>query len=641
MKGGQGGAKKKRAGGRAIFCLDENVALSDTERFSKTTEVAVMSATVPPLATQLASKLHQLSEQTWLRIGSLATTMEEWDRSLLSYEAVLRINPNSLEALRSVARQLSDREQFYPAAELWQRVLAVEGPRVDTWAELALCWLGMDDLVKALPCLQKATMQARCTTAGQSELAAEEDPDTGETGGDAVMSTPAQDASAVCWYAMGLYYDRIGNDEAALESFLVFIAREQPPAGPNRERRVSGRSREAHYRVGVLYRLQGRLDLARQCFEFVLRQCQGQLGRVAPSGGHGQIQQGPSAPETTMQLAQLDEAEGATQRAKSVLERLLLELTGSPSLAPLVRVRGLIAKTRQRLGCLVLSVGPGSGLFGPDDSGALALLLKATEEDPQDPLNWYYTGRIYLQLRQPTKAYDAYQQAVYRDGRNAAFWNSIGILYYSIGQYRDALDAYTRAVHHAASSAAVWWNLGLLYEACNAQIEDAREAYSKGLEFVSGSESSVMHTRLTERLALLSTAQGNGGGPVGPLAAPIELDAGRFVIRNAAMFPRMANGGRGMGRGSQVPVQMRRPYTPHSHPQAHMHSQRPMYHQVPLPAMLSRPPYVGGAMSHQSHQPPQQLQRPVLPFYYAASPAPAVLYPGEPTQHRSGPSSAH
>ncbi len=38
------------------------------------------------------------------------------------------------------------------------------------------------------------------------------------------------------------------------------------------------------------------------------------------------------------------------------------------------------------------------------------------------------------------KAYEAYQQAVYRDGRNLTFWCSIGVLYFQINQYRDALD---------------------------------------------------------------------------------------------------------------------------------------------------------------------------------------------------------
>lgn len=32
------------------------------------------------------------------------------------------------------------------------------------------------------------------------------------------------------------------------------------------------------------------------------------------------------------------------------------------------------------------------------------------------------------------KAYEAYQQAVYRDARNPTFWCSIGVLYYQINQ---------------------------------------------------------------------------------------------------------------------------------------------------------------------------------------------------------------
>ena len=34
------------------------------------------------------------------------------------------------------------------------------------------------------------------------------------------------------------------------------------------------------------------------------------------------------------------------------------------------------------------------------------------------------------------KAYEAYQQAVYRDARNPTFWCSIGVLYYQINQVK-------------------------------------------------------------------------------------------------------------------------------------------------------------------------------------------------------------
>ena len=60
------------------------------------------------------------------------------------------------------------------------------------------------------------------------------------------------------------------------------------------------------------------------------------------------------------------------------------------------------------------------------------------------------------------KAYEAYQQAVYRDGRNSTFWCSIGVLYYQINQYRDALDAYSRAIRLNPFISEVWYDLGTL-----------------------------------------------------------------------------------------------------------------------------------------------------------------------------------
>ena len=63
------------------------------------------------------------------------------------------------------------------------------------------------------------------------------------------------------------------------------------------------------------------------------------------------------------------------------------------------------------------------------------------------------------------KAYEAYQQAVYRDGRNPTFWCSIGVLYYQINQYRDALDAYSRAIRLNPYISEVWYDLGTLVSA--------------------------------------------------------------------------------------------------------------------------------------------------------------------------------
>ena len=82
--------------------------------------------------------------------------------------------------------------------------------------------------------------------------------------------------------------------------------------------------------------------------------------------------------------------------------------------------------------------------------------------DNGDAQSWYLLGRCYMSQQKYPKAYEAYQQAVYRDGRNPTFWCSIGVLYYQINQYRDALDAYSRAIRLNPYISEVWYDLGTL-----------------------------------------------------------------------------------------------------------------------------------------------------------------------------------
>eukprot|EP01089_Gocevia_fonbrunei_P013807 TRINITY_DN3628_c0_g1_i2.p1 TRINITY_DN3628_c0_g1~~TRINITY_DN3628_c0_g1_i2.p1 ORF type:complete len:362 (-),score=118.13 TRINITY_DN3628_c0_g1_i2:56-1141(-) len=103
------------------------------------------------------------------------------------------------------------------------------------------------------------------------------------------------------------------------------------------------------------------------------------------------------------------------------------------------------------------------------------------------------------------KAYDAYQQAVYRDGRNPTFWCSIGVLYYQINQYRDALDAYSRAIRLNPYLSEVWYDLGTLYESCN-QISDSLDAYQRAAEL------DPANKHIQQRLTMLR-AQLNGEVP--------------------------------------------------------------------------------------------------------------------------------
>lgn len=88
-----------------------------------------------------------------------------------------------------------------------------------------------------------------------------------------------------------------------------------------------------------------------------------------------------------------------------------------------------------------------------------------TATDNTDAQSWYLLGRCYMSQQKYPKAYEAYQQAVYRDGKNPTFWCSIGVLYYQINQYRDALDAYSRAIRLNPYISEVWYDLGTLVSA--------------------------------------------------------------------------------------------------------------------------------------------------------------------------------
>jgi glucose repression mediator protein len=100
-----------------------------------------------------------------------------------------------------------------------------------------------------------------------------------------------------------------------------------------------------------------------------------------------------------------------------------------------------------------------SGMNSSYQSETFVLTSKPDNADAQ---SWYLLGRCYMAQQKFPKAYEAYQQAVYRDGRNPTFWCSIGVLYYQINQYRDALDAYSRAIRLNPFISEVWYDLGTL-----------------------------------------------------------------------------------------------------------------------------------------------------------------------------------
>ena len=182
--------------------------------------------------------------------------------------------------------------------------------------------------------------------------------------------------------------------------------------------------------------------------------------------------------------------------------------------------------------------------------------------DQNDAQSWYLLGRCYMAQQKYPKAYEAYQQAVYRDGRNPTFWCSIGVLYYQINQYRDALDAYSRAIRLNPNISEVWYDLGTLvrgiqitlvlrtadltiaqYESCNNQTADALDAYQRAADL------DPTNVHIKARLQLLQNGQPTSGMP-NQNSAPLPQD-----VHPQAYQPAAVNGPPGPQWGAPAPSQ--------------------------------------------------------------------------------------
>ncbi|WBW72516.1 transcriptional corepressor Ssn6 [Schizosaccharomyces osmophilus] len=241
------------------------------------------------------------------------------------------------------------------------------------------------------------------------------------------------------WYGIGILYDRYGSHEHAEEAFTQCLRMD-----PNFEK-----VNEIYFRLGIIYKQQHKFAQSLELFRYILNH--------------------PPKPLTVLdiyfQIGHVYEQQKEYKLAKEAYERVLAETPNH-------------AKVLQQLGWLCHQQ---SSSFTNQDL-AIQYLTKSLEADDTDAQSWYLIGRCYVAQQKYNKAYEAYQQAVYRDGRNPTFWCSIGVLYYQINQYQDALDAYSRAIRLNPYISEVWYDLGTLYESCHNQISDALDAYQRAAE---------------------------------------------------------------------------------------------------------------------------------------------------------------
>ncbi|KAJ3006261.1 hypothetical protein HKX48_000210 [Thoreauomyces humboldtii] len=268
------------------------------------------------------------------------------------------------------------------------------------------------------------------------------------------------------WYGIGILYDRYGSYEHAEEAFAAVIRME-----PKFEK-----ANEIYFRLGIIYKQAGKYDTSLSCFKYILTYPPKPLTEI----------------DIWFQIGHVYEQQKEYTSAREAYERVLNENPNH-------------AKVLQQLGWLYHQQDPNFA----NQELAIQFLTRSLEADMNDAQTWYLLGRCYMAQQKYNKAYEAYQQAVYRDGRNPTFWCSIGVLYYQINQYRDALDAYSRAIRLNPYISEVWYDLGTLYESCNNQTNDALDAYTRALEL------DPSNPHIKQRLDLLRGVHPGGPARVG------------------------------------------------------------------------------------------------------------------------------
>ncbi|KAF8945288.1 glucose repression mediator protein [Haplosporangium gracile] len=272
---------------------------------------------------------------------------------------------------------------------------------------------------------------------------------------------------AKLWYGIGILYDRYGSSEHAEEAFSAVMRMD-----PKYEK-----ANEIYFRLGIIYKGQQKYAQSLECFRYILHTPPRPLIEA----------------DIWFQIGHVHEQQKEHTAAKDAYERVLAENPNH-------------AKVLQQLGWLYHQQ---NAAFVNQDQ-AISFLIRSIEADGSDAQSWYLMGRCYMAQQKYNKAYEAYQQAVYRDSKNPTFWCSIGLLYFQINQYRDALDAYSKAIRINPNISEVWFDLGALYEACNNQVSDAIDAYQRA------SDLDPENPHIKQRLAYLRHGASEPGGPTPP-----------------------------------------------------------------------------------------------------------------------------
>lgn len=397
-------------------------AASKKKKLPKNTEDVSNFKLIPLSENAAAKDLDNSTLQTYCALGSLANSMQMYDRAIELYETALKKNPKSFDALIGLASQYRDKEDFQKAIDYYQNALSVDKSVGSTWEALAHCYLMTDNLSDSY-------------TAYQQALQLLKDPNVPKL-----------------WYGIAILYDRYATYDLAKEAFQRVLT-----IDPSYDKKS-----DIHFRLGIIYKHEQNYQLALENFRMILHSPPAPLSEV----------------DIWFQIGHIYEVLEDYPAAQQAYEHILAE---NPAHAKVLQQLGWLHYQQY-----MNSLRRQSTTSREQETHlelAISQLSQSLDYEPADGYTWYLLGRSLMQQERHSQAYAAYQQAVYRDSQNPRFWCSIGILYFRIAQYRDALDAYTRAIRLAPDSLPeVWYNAAILYEVSNNQIQDAVAAVENAVQ---------------------------------------------------------------------------------------------------------------------------------------------------------------
>lgn len=111
------------------------------------------------------------------------------------------------------------------------------------------------------------------------------------------------------------------------------------------------------------------------------------------------------------------------------------------------------------------------------DKSAEALYLESIKRDPQNKEAYEGLGRLYLQEKNFTEAFETYDFLTKYDPARDIYWSNLGLSLYSLKKYREAAAAYEKALSINNKIPTRWVNLAL----CFLALDD----YSRAIRAVS------------------------------------------------------------------------------------------------------------------------------------------------------------